>query len=119
MELMTAQNANSCPFCGILSGVEPGTIIARNDEKQFAIIKSIHPESVVHWLAVPFEHMESTEAYEEKAAGRFIELFEWAITQTKQLVADEPYLEKGFTLKTHFGSFETVPHPKIHILAME
>ncbi len=119
MKLMTAQNAHSCPFCGILNGVEPGTIIARNDEKRFAIIKSIHPESVVHWLAVPFEHMESTEAYEVQEAARFVELFEWAITQTKQLVADEPYLEKGFTLKTHFGSFETIPHPKIHILAME
>jgi len=35
------------------------------------------------------------------------------------LMVNEPHLEKGFTLKTHFGSFETVPHPKIHILAVE
>ena len=116
---MTAPSTNPCPFCGILTGLEPGTIVARNDEKQFAIIKSIHPESVVHWLAVPFEHKESTEAYEGENAARFIELFEWAVKETKQLRVNEPHLEKGFTLKTHFGSFETVPHPKIHILAVE
>lgn len=116
---MAAESSNSCPFCGILAGVEPGTIIARDDARQFAIIKSIHPESVVHWLAVPFEHMESTEAYETSQSARFIALFEWAVDQAKQLMVDEPYLEKGFTLKTHFGSFETIPHPKIHILAME
>ncbi|MFO7632356.1 MAG: hypothetical protein R6W76_07450 [Caldilinea sp.] len=116
---MAVQSITSCPFCGILNGVEPGTIIARDDVKQFAIIKSIHPESVVHWLAVPFEHMESTEVYEGQNSARFIELFDWAVTQAKLLMVDEPHLERGFTLKTHFGSFETISHPKIHILAME
>lgn len=116
---MAAQDSPTCPFCGILDGSEPGTVIARDDERQFAIIRSIHPESVVHWLAVPFEHMESTEHYEEANAERFILLFEWAVTQAKQLMEVEPYLARGFTLKTHFGSFETVPHPKIHILAVE
>ncbi len=117
--MTTAPSAPPCPFCGILDGSEPGTVIARDDEKQFAIIRSIHPESVVHWLAVPFEHMESTESYEALRSGRFIELFEWAVTQAKRLMAEEPHLERGFTLKTHFGSFETIPHPKIHILAVE
>lgn len=116
---MQAESTIECPFCGILNGVEPGTIIARDDARQFAIIKSIHPESVVHWLAIPFEHAESTEGYEAGNAQRFIELFEWSVNQAKLLMVDEPYLERGFTLKTHFGSFETIPHPKIHILAVE
>lgn len=116
---MASQGNNSCPFCGILGGVEPGTIIARDDDKKFAIIKSIHPESIVHWLAIPFEHMDSTELYEGTNSRRFIELFEWAVAQTKTLMVDEPYLERGFTLKTHFGAFESIPHPKIHILAVE
>jgi hypothetical protein len=84
---MTTQSTTVCPFCDILAGIEPGTIIARNDEKRFALIKSIHPESVIHWLAIPFEHMESTEAYEGEYSGRFIELFEWAVIQTKQLIS--------------------------------
>ncbi len=94
-------------------------IVVRNEEKQFALIKSIHPESIVHWLAVPFEHTESTELYERQNAERFIDLFEWVVMQAKRLTAEESHLEKGSTLKTHFGSFETVPHPKIYILAVE
>lgn len=116
---MMTEMQTACPFCGILAGVEPGVIVARDEEKQFALIKSIHPESVVHWLAVPFEHTDSTELYERQNAERFIDLFEWAVMQAKRLAAEEPHLEKGFTLKTHFGSFETIPHPKIHILAVE
>ncbi len=110
---------HDCPFCGILRGEEPGTVITRDDEKGFVIIKSIHPESVVHWLAMPVEHVDSTEAFEHDNEQRFVELFEWAVVQTKKHVEKEPCLERGFTLKTHFGSFETIPHAKIHILAME
>jgi diadenosine tetraphosphate (Ap4A) HIT family hydrolase len=116
---MSTHTGRHCPFCGILKGEEPGTIIARDDNKGFAIIKSIHPESVVHWLAVPYEHVDSTEEFEQHNEKRFVELFEWAVAQTKKQVEKVPYLEKGFTLKTHFGSFETVPHAKIHILAVE
>jgi histidine triad (HIT) family protein len=112
-------NHQNCPFCGILKGEEPGTIVVRDDAKGFAIIKSIHPESVVHWLAMPIEHVDSTEAFEHENDKRFVELFEWAVVQTKKHVEKEPCLERGFTLKTHFGSFETIPHAKIHILAME
>jgi diadenosine tetraphosphate (Ap4A) HIT family hydrolase len=112
-------NHHDCPFCGILKGEEPGTIIARDDSKGFVIIKSIHPESVVHWLAMPIEHVDSTEAFEHDNEQRFVQLFEWAVMETKKNVEKEPCLERGFTLKTHFGSFETIPHAKIHILAME
>lgn len=116
---MGNRSAAECPFCGILKGEEPGTIIARDDKKGFAIIKSIHPESVVHWLAVPFEHVDSTEEFEKGNEKRFVELFEWAVVQAKKSTEKDPSLEKGFTLKTHFGSFETVGHAKIHILATE
>jgi histidine triad (HIT) family protein len=111
-------NHNDCPFCGILRGDEPGTIVARDDDKGFAMIKSIHPESVIHWLAMPVEHVESTEEFERDNEQRFVDLFEWAVVQAKKNVEKEPCLEKGFTLKTHFGSFETVPHAKIHILGV-
>lgn len=118
---MGSESISACPFCAILNGEEPGTIIARDDDRRFAIIKSIHPESVVHWLAVPFEHEDSTEAFEGTNGRRFVELFEWAVEQAKTQAAleQEPRLIQGFTLKTHFGSFESVPHPKIHILAVE
>ena len=116
---MSTHQSADCPFCGILSGNEPGKIIARDDEQRFAIIQSIHPESVVHWLAVPYEHIDSTEDFEQQHGKRFVQLFEYAVARAKAAAADYPYLERGFTLKTHIGSFETVPHAKIHILAVE
>lgn len=116
---MNEESCTECPFCGILEGSEPGKVIARDDEQRFAIIQSLHPESVIHWLAVPYEHVCSTEEFEQLNGKRFAQLFEYAVTRTKAAVADYPYLERGFTLKTHIGSFETVPHAKIHILAVE
>jgi diadenosine tetraphosphate (Ap4A) HIT family hydrolase len=116
---MSTHRQSDCPFCGILNGTEPGKIIARDDERQFAIIQSIHPESVVHWLAVPYEHVDSTEEFERSQSKRFSQLFEFAVANAKVAAADYPFLDRGFTLKTHIGSFETVPHAKIHILAVE
>ena len=110
---------HDCPFCDILNGDAPGTVIARDDTKGFALIKSIHPESVVHWLAIPTEHVGSTEDYEHKEGKRFLELFEFAIAQAKAMREDEPLLYKGFTVKMHFGSFETIHHAKLHVLATE
>ena len=110
---------NDCPLCGILDGSEPGTIIARDDEKRMALIKSIRPESTVHWLAVPYEHVGSTRQLEAENASRFLELVEFAVDQTQAMIEHEPQLERGFTLKIHFGSFETLEHPKLHVLAME
>jgi histidine triad (HIT) family protein len=111
--------AHDCPFCAVLSGEAPGTIIARDETLGFAIIKSIHPESTVHWLAMPIAHVDSTEGFEQQAGDRFLQLMEYAVNAAKRATATVPELERGFTLKTHFGSFETVPHAKIHILAME
>ncbi len=119
---MSGQNNGAeCPFCAILAGSAPGTVIARDEGRGFAIIQSIHPESTVHWLAMPIEHANSTESFERENGRRFVDLFEFAVAQAKDPlnIEKEPYLVQGFTLKTHFGSYETVPHPKIHILSKE
>jgi diadenosine tetraphosphate (Ap4A) HIT family hydrolase len=108
-----------CPFCEILRGDAPGDVIARDDERGFALIRSIHPESVIHWLAVPVEHIESTEVMENNDGKRFLELFEFAVAQAKANREERPELYRGFSIKMHFGSFETVPHAKLHVLAAE
>jgi histidine triad (HIT) family protein len=110
---------SDCPFCEILRGEAPGDVIARDDEKGFALIRSIHPESVIHWLAVPIEHIESTEVMESGDGKRFLDLFEFAVTQAKAHREERPELYRGFSIKMHFGSFETVPHAKLHVLAAE
>ncbi len=108
-----------CPFCAILSGEEPGNFIARDDEKQFALLESIHPEGAVHWMALPFEHIESTEALQKVDPERFIDLVKFAIKETKAHRGDYPYLTQGYTIKMHFGSYETIPHAKLHVLSVE
>ncbi|MFN8495868.1 MAG: hypothetical protein U0350_50210 [Caldilineaceae bacterium] len=111
--------AKPCPFCAILKGDEPGKIIARDDERKFALIQSIHPGSVIHWLALPYEHTDSTEELERTDRERFLNLIEFAIRETRRAAAEHPELVRGFTMKLHFGSFETLQHAKVHIVAVE
>lgn len=108
-----------CPFCAILNGEEPGNFIARDEENQFALLESIHPEGTVHWMALPFEHIESTEALQKADPERFIDLVKFAIKETKAHRGDYPYLTQGYTIKMHFGSYETIPHAKLHVLSVE
>lgn len=110
---------DNCPFCGILQETEPGNIIAQDDEQRFALIESIHPEGDVHWIAVPFEHIDSTAEMETSASDRFLKLIEYAVSEAKMRREDYPELQRGFTVKFHFGGYETIPHAKLHILSVE
>ena len=107
------------PFAAIINGEVPGKIIAQDDIKRFALIESIEPEAAIHWLAVPFEYGFGTEELEQKHQKRFLDLVDFAISQTKALTPEFPLLENGFSVKFHVGSFETIPHAKLHILSAE
>ncbi len=106
------------PFQNIIKGVEPGTIIHKNDAQQFAIITSKHPEAAVHWLAVTYEEG-TIEQLKQVDKGRFLDLIDYAINTTKAQVEEHPILQQGFTIKFHCGAFETIEHPKLHILSTE
>lgn len=106
-------------FRKILDGLEPGKVIARDDDRRFAIIQDIHPEGAVHWLAIPFEYYDSTEVMILSQPERFQELVRFALDETKRRQADYPALCNGFTIKFHFGGFESMTHAKIHILSVE
>lgn len=107
------------PFSAILRGEQSGTIIARDDEKRFALIASLEPEAAIHWLAVPFEPGYSTEEMKQNEGDRFLALLDYALNQTKQKAEEYPALQNGFTIKFHCGAYETVPHAKFHILSIE
>jgi histidine triad (HIT) family protein len=107
------------PFAAILSGEWPGTIVAQDDDKKFALIECSEPEAAVHWLAVPYEFGFGTEEMERKYQQRFLELVDYAINQTKALMDEYPVLQTGFSVKFHIGAFETIPHAKLHILSTE
>ncbi len=116
---MTANTNLDSPFVGILRGEEPGTIIARDDEKRLAIIASREPEAAIHWIAIPFESGQSTEEMEQNDGDRFVQLISYAIDETKMRVTEHPELTAGFTIKFHIGGYETIPHAKLHILSVE
>ena len=110
---------NDSPFVAILAGDDAGEIIARDDEKQFALVQSLHPEGAIHWLAIPYEPISSIEELEVSDPARFLALMAYAIAQTKAQMEAYPILQRGFTIKFHFGGYETVPHAKLHILSVE
>lgn len=111
--------SDQSPFTAIIEGKEPGNIIARNDEKRFAIIECIEPEAAVHWLVVPFEFGQNTEEMEKLDQERFMDLVSFAVNETKNQMEAYPLLQNGFTVKFHVGAFETIPHAKLHILSAE
>lgn len=106
------------PFVGIIKGVEPGTIIHKDDTQRFALIENNHPEAAIHWLAVTFEEG-TTEDLEHEDRERFLDLIDYAINTTKAQTDEHPILQQGFTIKFHCGAFETIEHPKLHILSTE
>ena len=112
-------NESNSPFSQIISGNQPGNVIVQDESLRLAIIEAMEPEAAIHWLAVPFEVGYGTEELEKEDQQRFLDLINFAITQTKALTADYPLLANGFTVKFHVGSFETIPHAKLHILSTE
>ncbi|MCA9900816.1 MAG: hypothetical protein KC433_21660 [Anaerolineales bacterium] len=108
-----------CLFCSILHGEEPAKLIYKDEANRLALIESLHPEGAIHWLAIPYEHVESIEMLAQQDASRFHNLMSFALAATKQQATKFPDLHNGFTVKMHIGPFETVPHAKLHILSVE
>ncbi len=110
---------NNSPFIDILAGKANGEVITRNDDKRFALIRSLYPEGAIHWLAIPYEPVASIEELEKTDKRRFLDLMDFAISETQALRDDYPLLQRGFTIKFHFGGYETISHAKLHILSVE
>ncbi|MEZ4516436.1 MAG: hypothetical protein R3C44_06230 [Chloroflexota bacterium] len=117
--MSTNSSGTGSPFTAILQGKEPGTIIAQDDDQRFAIITSLEPEAAVHWLALPYEAGQSTEEFQANDQERFLRLVDWTISQVQSLAPEYSDLTNGFTIKMHFGAYETIPHAKLHVLSVE
>lgn len=112
-------NQSNSPFSAIINGNQAGKIIAQDENLRMAIIEALEPEAAIHWLAVPYEDGYGTEELEREDQQRFLDLISFAISRTKELAPEYPQLAYGFTVKFHVGSFETIPHAKLHILSTE
>jgi len=107
------------PFGEIIKGDQPGKIIHKDEQRNFALIENIHPEAAVHWLAITFEGTHNTEDLYTNDRDRFLDLIDYAMETTKAQVEAYPILQNGFSIKFHCGAFETIPHAKLHILSAE
>ena len=110
---------NDCLFCAIVNGEEPAKLVYKDDAARLALIQSLHPEGAIHWLAIPYEHVDRIETLTRENQPRFQELLTFALDATKKQAVDYPELNNGFTVKMHIGPFETVHHAKLHILSVE
>ena len=110
---------HDCEFCAIINGESPAKVVCQDEDAKMALIQSLHPEGAIHWLAMPYEHVDSIEALTQANPPRFQELMDFALAATKQQTEDYPALNNGFTVKMHIGPFETVHHAKLHILSVE
>ena len=68
---------------------------------------------------MPYEYDYGIEEMKQQDRNRFLDLVDYAIAQTRVLSEEYPQLNNGFTVKFHIGSFETIPHAKLHILSTE
>ncbi|MCO5206750.1 MAG: hypothetical protein M9928_17190, partial [Anaerolineae bacterium] len=66
-----------------------------------------------------FEYYETTEAMIQADPARFAELVQFAIAEAHAHEEEYPQLGYGFTVKFHFGAYETVTHAKVHLLSVE
>jgi histidine triad (HIT) family protein len=116
---MSPKFEGTCPFCAILAGTEPAAFIARDDGRGLALIQSRHPESSIHWLAIPSEHHDRNSELQSSNPDRMSELLNFAVNQARARAPEFPALASGFTVKIHFGAYETTPHAKLHLVAVE
>ena len=102
-----------CPFCKILSGEAPATIVYRDD--LVTAFRDIHPIAPIHILVIPNRHIASVnelEAGDEPLVGHMVMV-------AKGLAVQEGVAEKGYRLIVNTGahSGQTIPHLHLHLIA--
>ena len=85
---------NDCLFCAILHGDEPVKIIHQDDDARVALIQSLHPEGAIHWLAIPYEHVDRIETLTRESPARFQELVAFALDATKKQAENVSRIEQ-------------------------
>ena len=103
----------SCPFCQILSGEAPATIIYHDD--QVTAFRDIHPIARTHILIIPNSHITSVnqlEAGDEALVGHMVMV-------AKELAVQEGVSGNGYRLMINTGVHggQTISHLHLHLIA--
>lgn len=102
----------SCLFCRIASGDLGADRVLETDH--LVAFRDINPQSPVHVLLVPREHIPSLNELEERHA----ELVGALHLAARELARREGLAEDGWRLVTNVGADagQTVPHLHLHLL---
>jgi len=103
----------SCPFCKILSGEAPATIIYRDE--LVTAFRDIHPIASTHILVIPNRHIASVnelEVGDESLVGHMVMV-------AKELAVQEGVAEKGYRLILNTGAHagQSILHIHLHLIA--
>jgi histidine triad (HIT) family protein len=103
----------SCPFCKILSGEAPATILYRDD--QVTAFRDIHPIAHTHILIIPNRHIASVNELEAGDSS----LIGHMVMVAKDLAVREGVSENGYRLMINTGVHggQTIPHLHLHLIA--
>ena len=104
--------ADTCLFCGIISGSIPSERLY--EDKDCVVISDIAPKAPVHLLVLPREHFSSTQemnAAHEPLVGHLVHV-------AAQLARARGLDEQGYRLVFNHGSHagQTVKHLHLHLL---
>lgn len=102
--------ANDCLFCRIVKKEIPATIVA--EDQHCVAFRDINPQSPVHILVIPREHVASlNDAKDATMIGR-LTLF------AAQLAKSEGLAERGYrtVINTNADAGQTVFHVHLHLL---
>lgn len=102
----------SCIFCKIVNGEIPSKKIYE-DEKVYAF-HDINPESPVHFLVIPKDHIASANEINEKNSGVISHIFLVINKLVRELGIDED----GYRIVNNCGKLggQTVEHIHFHVL---
>ena len=101
-----------CPFCKIVHGDIPATIVFRTE--QVTAFHDVNPQLPIHVLVVPNEHISNTEALEpeqDTTVGA-------VIRAARDVAREEGLSERGYRLVINTGAdaSNSVAHLHLHLL---
>jgi histidine triad (HIT) family protein len=106
------QRDPACPFCRIVTGELPSTIV--HEDAELIAIRDIAPRAPTHILILPREHIPSAADLTTADAALLGNIFAAAVS----LAASEGIADRGYRVVTNVGQWggQTVDHLHFHLM---
>lgn len=103
---------SDCIFCKIANGEIPSDKIFEDDK--VLVFNDISPQSPVHFLVIPKEHIPSIKYIDEENA----DIIKHIILVINKIAKEKGLYDKGYRIVNNCGEFggQTVEHLHFHVL---